>query len=184
MYSNHTPLSKRAPSLIALCTTALLAVGCSGNQTVGERLDDAVITSSIEAKLAADPEVSAFDVDVDTEDGMVRLSGLVDDERARSEAVSLATATKGVRGVVNDLEIGQQTLGERLDDSALTIKVKSRLTADPEVNSFRIDVDVDNGVVTLSGTVASRDVAEEALHLARGVDGVREVKDRLKIESR
>ncbi len=176
--------SSRTLGLLALCAATLLSVGCSGNRTVGERIDDAVITSTIEAKLAADPEVSAFDVDVDTADGMVRLSGIVDDERARSEAVSLATGTKGVRGVVNDIEIGKQTLGERIDDSALTAKVKARLTADPEINSFRIDVDVDAHVVTLSGTVPSREVAEEALHLARGVKGVRDVKDRLRVEER
>ena len=119
----------------------LVATGCSGNRTMGERLDDGLITSKIEAKLAADPQVSAFNVDVDTEDGIVRLSGVVKKPEARREAADLARNTEGVRRVINDITVGDQTMGDRVDDGATTARVKAKLAADPEVNPFKIDVD-------------------------------------------
>lgn len=161
----------------------LLAVtACSSHQTAGEKLDDAVITSKVEAKLAADPEVSAFNVDVDTEDGVVRLSGIVKHEKAREEAADLARGTDGVRSVVNDIQVGDITVGERLSDASITVKVKAKLAADPEINPFNIDVDTDGKVVTLSGTVASRDAKLEAEQLARNVKGVEKVRNLLKVK--
>lgn len=164
-------------ALFLLGTTA-----CSGNQTAGERMDDAWITSKIEAKLAADPEVSAFNVDVDTDDGVVRLSGVVKTSRARNEAADLARNTEGVKRVRNDISVGEMTAGERLDDASLTGKVKAKLAADPEVNPFKIDVDTDQREVTLSGTVETMKVKKEAEQLARSVEGVKSVRNLLKVE--
>lgn len=157
-------------------------VACTGNQTAGETIDDAVITSKIEAKMAADPEVSAFKVDVDTNDGMVRLSGTVDDRRAKEEAEDLAKNTRGVKRVRNDITVGKLTTGERFDDAAITAKITARFAADPEVNPFKIDVDTDGGIVTLTGVVESRKVKEEAEQLAEGVDGVLKVKNSLEVK--
>lgn len=167
-------------SILALLLTTTVA--CSGNRTVGERIDDAVITSKIETKLAADPEVSAFQVDVDTTDGVVRLSGVVEKRRARREAADLARHTNGVRRVINDITIGKLSAKDRLDDAGITTKIKAKLTADPEVNPFDIDVDTDNGVVTLSGTVGSSAAKREAEELAASVKGVSKVRNRLEVE--
>lgn len=163
----------------------VLAVGslaCSSNKTVGETIDDAVITSKIEAKLAADPEVSSFAVDVDTDQGVVRLSGVVEDRAARREAAKLARNTDGVVRVVNDITIGEMSASDRLDDAGITVKVKSKLTADSDINPFDIDVDTDAGVVTLSGEVDDQSARNKAEMLAKGVDGVLKVRNLLKIE--
>ncbi|MEM6793778.1 MAG: BON domain-containing protein [Acidobacteriota bacterium] len=161
----------------------LTSAACTGNQTLGEEIDDAVITSKIEAKMAADPEVSAFKVDVDTDNGVVRLSGVVEDRRAKEEAEDLAESTQGVQRVINDITVGKLSAGERLGDVGITARVKARLAADPEVNPFDIDVDTDAGVVTLSGVVKNRKVRREAVDLAEGVEGVVRVRNRLKLES-
>ena len=65
----------------------------------------------------------------------------------------------------------------------MTAKVKAKLAMDPEVNPFTIDVDTDQGVVTLSGSVPSRKVKAEAEHLAMSVAGVTRVHNRLKIST-
>jgi len=78
-----------------------------------------------------------------------------------------------------------QQAGERVqpyvEDAELTARVKTRLTAHPDVNPFQIDVDTVDGVVTLNGEVPSEAVRDAALEVARGTKGVVEVVDNLKI---
>jgi osmotically-inducible protein OsmY len=71
-------------------------------------LADAALTAKVKAKLAADPEVAAVHIDVDTLDGVVTLSGRVSSTAVRDEADKLARDTEGVRAVVNNLVVGDQ----------------------------------------------------------------------------
>ena len=66
--------------------------------------EDLAITAKVKAKLAADPEVSALAIDVDTRDHVVTLSGDVP-EAQRAEAEKLARDTEGVRAVINMLGV-------------------------------------------------------------------------------
>lgn len=92
---------------IALVGLSLVVglTGCASTQTVGEETSDGWITSKVTAKLAADPEVNPFDIDVDVLDGVVTLAGTVRDERTRRHAEELARQTKGVKGVENLLRV-------------------------------------------------------------------------------
>ncbi len=74
-----------------------------------------------------------------------------------------------------------KTVGETIDDTTTTTRVKTSLLNDPAVGGLRIDVDTFKGVVTLSGRVKSQGEKEQAVALARRVDGVTEVKDALQI---
>ena len=69
---------------------------------------DAAITARVKAKLAADPEVAAVHIDVDTLDGVVTLSGRVESSAVRDEADKLARGTEGVRELVNNLIVGTE----------------------------------------------------------------------------
>jgi hypothetical protein len=66
-------------------------------------------------------------------------------------------------------------------DAGITTSVKSKLAADDAVRATEINVDTRDHVVTLTGTVPSFTAKEQALKLARGTDGVREVIDRIEI---
>ena len=66
-------------------------------------------------------------------------------------------------------------------DAGITTSVKSKLTADDSVRATDINVDTQDHVVTLTGTVHSFTAKEQALKLARETDGVREVIDRIEI---
>lgn len=167
---------------LASVLVALLAVGCASNRTAGERLDDSTITTKVKAKLTADPQVNPFEIDVDTENGVVRLSGVVENADARSEAVKLAADTRGVVRVIDELEAGDQSFGEKVDDATITTKIEAKLAADPEINPFEIDVDTVRGVVTLSGTVHEAAQRAEAERIALETKGVRDVRNRIELE--
>ena len=69
-------------------------------------LDDATLTAKVKAKLAADPEVTAYTIDVDTSGSVVTLSGRVETADESAEAEKLARDTDGVQSVVNRLTVG------------------------------------------------------------------------------
>jgi hyperosmotically inducible periplasmic protein len=73
-------------------------------------------------------------------------------------------------------------VGQALDDTAITTKVKTELLAEKDVNGTAISVDTKNGQVTLSGTVPPAQIAR-AEAVTRKVDGVREVVNQLKAEA-
>jgi osmotically-inducible protein OsmY len=74
-----------------------------------------------------------------------------------------------------------KTIGETIDDTTITTRVKTSMLNDPAVGGLSIDVDTYKGVVTLSGRVKSQAEHDQALSLARRVDGVTQVKDALQV---
>ena len=67
--------------------------------------------------------------------------------------------------------------GEYVDDSLITSKVKAAFAADPTVKATQVNVETFKGTVQLSGFVDSRESAEQAVEIARGVKGVKAVKN-------
>lgn len=72
-----------------------------------------------------------------------------------------------------------RTVGEVTDDSAIHARVKGGLVLARGVPGWPIDVDVREGVVVLTGQVATEDQRTRAIGIARGVPGVKDVQDRL-----
>jgi osmotically-inducible protein OsmY len=71
--------------------------------------------------------------------------------------------------------------GDALGNAALTSAVKTKFLADDQIAGLKIDVDSNNGVVTLAGTVRSTAEKERAVKIARETDGVKSVVDKLKV---
>jgi osmotically-inducible protein OsmY len=73
----------------------------------------------------------------------------------------------------------QEGAGEYIDDSVITTKVKSLIAADDFLRSFQISVETYKGIVQLSGFVGSQMAVNKAGEIARGVQGVKSVKNDL-----
>ena len=97
-------------SLVCFTLAILLALGaCSSTKTPGAQVDDAAITAAVKAKLAADGDINPFNIDVDTNEGVVTLQGRVEKEEARTKAEQLARETDGVRRVINLVKVGDKS---------------------------------------------------------------------------
>jgi hyperosmotically inducible periplasmic protein len=70
------------------------------------------------------------------------------------------------------------------EDGTITTRVKSKLVADKYVDAFAINVDTNDGVVTLYGSVGTRFEREQAERLAGSVSGVQRVENRIRVEPR
>lgn len=181
----HASMAARSGLLII----ALALGACTSTRTqqsAGEVVDDSVLTAKVKAALVEDPVAKAGDVNVETYRGVVQLGGFVDTTEQKSRAGEVAKGVSGVKEVRNDLRVSspQQTVGEVVDDGALTAAVKGKLIADQTMQSYKVNVETQNGVVQLTGFVDSNDAKGRAAEIARSVNGVKDVRNDLEIRQR
>ena len=182
---------------IALGFGAATAQAEDAPRTAGQAIDDATITASVKAKLLADDRTKGFDVNVDTRNGIVTLTGGADTQAAKLAAGQLAGQAEGVVLVKNELIVAtpdtearqdantatlsgevrekMDEAGDGIDDAWITSKVKTQLLADDQVKGTQINVDTKGNVVTLTGTAPSAEARAKAIELAKATRGVRGV---------
>ena len=171
------------------------------------------ITAKVQSQYYLNPSLKPWRIDVDTaSSGAVTLSGVVDSDADRVEAIRVARATEGVTAVNDNLRVQPQsvattgtikdttdvkndarevkddarrtarTAAEAVDDGWITLKVQSKFFLDDDVRARNIDVDTRNGRVTLKGAVGSEGERQHALAIARSTDGVITVGDNLVVD--
>ncbi|MGD8397103.1 MAG: BON domain-containing protein [Candidatus Eiseniibacteriota bacterium] len=159
---------------------ALLAVSFAPRTEAGPRaLDDPSIRDAIDDAFFVDPVVPYDRIDVQTHDGIVTLEGTVTNLLASDRATQIAETVKGVRSVVNRIDIEPAT---QRSDGAIRSDIQAALAADAATEGYEVGVSVDHGAVTLSGTVDSWEEKYLSNQVARGVRGVVEVTDRIEVD--
>jgi len=155
----------------------------STTETVKTEVTDSWITSKAKISLFADSRVSGSAVNVETQKGTVFLRGKVDSAAAKSAAEEITKGLDGVKSVKNELQVVAPSDKKMVQakDEDLTKQVKTRLANDARLK--KVDVRVDNGVVTLQGKVANIGDSARASQLAHGVPGVRAVKNDMTFDS-
>jgi hyperosmotically inducible protein len=101
-----TGATLRRIALLAGLSGSLAA--CSvmrGQESIGEYTGDASVTAEIKAKMAADKEVAATAISVETLQGVTQLSGFAKSQAEKDRAAAIAREAKGVRSVRNDIVV-------------------------------------------------------------------------------
>ena len=154
----------------------------------GETIDDITITAAVKSKLFWS-KYSYLATKVETKSGIVSLSGTVDSKEARDVAGRLASNTRGVSNVKNQIAVkdGDKSnaetkvknvaaeTGKVVEDAWITAKVKSNFLYSSNVSGSAIDVSTNAGVVSLKGGVSSGAERALAIELAENVRGVKSV---------
>jgi osmotically-inducible protein OsmY len=141
-------------------------------------IDDQMITEAVSGELMADPGVEAHMIDVSTDNGVVTLKGDVDNILARERATRIAETVKGVRTVVNTVTV--RPTGR--SDETIRQDIENALLSDPVAEEWEIEVVVENGVATMTGSVDSWQEHEIAAKVVKGVRGVRDVVNDVEID--
>ncbi len=179
--------------LLGVLGTVVFVVGCSQS--------DAGITTNVKSKLVADDVVKARNIDVDTKDRVVTLTGTVQSPTEENRALEIARNTNGVADVIDRMNVASagepgaaptsgrsdtaiSSVGGAISDGVITSDVKARLLADPDVSGLKINVDTRDHVVTLSGTLDSAAQKARAVELAGKVDSVTRVEDNLMVQEK
>lgn len=155
----------------------------AGHKTVSMS-SDARITSAAKLRMMGDSKVPALDVNVDTDDGVVTLFGIVPTAAAKAAAEADAKKVAGVTKVKNELQVvassERKLVAAKDDDIEKNVSVAFKNTKEFE----KVDVDSKNGVVRLTGEVASLSDKVRAATIARSQNGVRAVEEDLKVDAK
>lgn len=190
--SVHTIRKQCAQSLVILalalgtmtgCVTALIAGVAVATvdilhdrRTAGEYVDDNTIELSARNYLLSSPEIrAATHVKPTSWNGILLITGEVDDEQIKQQMVERFSNFQGVRQLVDETTItGKTALLARTNDAWITSKVKSRLLLKTGLDANRVKVITTRGSVYLMGIVTQEE-ANKATELTRSVRGVARV---------
>ncbi|HFE8593526.1 molecular chaperone OsmY [Citrobacter freundii] len=111
----------------------------------------------------------------------VMLTSAVATGSAYAENATMDKAQSGVESAGQKVDSSMNKVGNFMADSTITAKVKAALVDHDSIKSTDISVKTDQKVVTLSGFVESQAQAEEAVKVAKGVEGVTSVSDKLHV---
>lgn len=165
--------------LILLSSLAvLLSLGaCSrtgDEQTAGQKVDSAIARADQAAKTAKDETKAAA---ASTEEAMKNAA-----EATRTAGANAAAELKdaGSRAADATANAGSK-VAAKFDDAAITAKVSTGLAADKDLSAIKIDVDTQQGVVTLTGPAPTATAKARAGEIARNVKGVSLVRNQLTV---
>jgi osmotically-inducible protein OsmY len=163
------------------------------------KASDAELKDRVQKALKDDPRLESSSVSVQSvNDGVVLLSGKVDSVTAHLTAIEDAARVPGVRRVASEIESpdkfadreihkdraeagAKRTVKDTASDMYITSATKLRLMANDQTPSTDINVDTRNGVVTLFGTVPTKEAKAAAEAEAKKVSGVTTVANELQI---
>ena len=170
-----------APTYVTSQTTTdkLEQKAKSAAQDVKAEVTDSWVTAKTKIALYSDERVKGRQISVETVKGTVMLRGKVDSDESRTAAASIAEGVEHVKAVKNDLQV--VAVGDRkttdVSDKEISRQIGARFSNTTQLT--KIDVRTDAGVVTLTGAAPSIGASARASELARGVPGVRAVKNEL-----
>ncbi len=184
----------RLPSIIATLLIAGLAAACdpvtgavigagaevgvaAGEERgVGGALSDTKIQTAIDG-LYLNSGVKIFrDVNVNVVEGNVDLTGKVEKPEERVEAVRLAWQVSGVRKVVDDIQVTDQSgLVDYTKDVWIAGQLRTKLLFDSYIKNINYTVDVENAVIYLMGIAQDQAELDRVIAYARDISGVKKV---------
>jgi hyperosmotically inducible protein len=194
---------------LAMLTIGAFGPATSADASQKTAIKDGWLITKLHSLFVPEDALSGSNIDVDVKAGMVTLQGTVPNEAARARAIAIAKGADCVKGVTDQLRLapahagiddkiedkaaaaGRKTAnagkkaGRAMDDGWIKSKIYAQFMADwnSVLDDSDIDVDVDKGVVTLNGTVKSALAKTKAASIAKATDGVKSVKDMLKVST-
>jgi osmotically-inducible protein OsmY len=159
---------------MAVTTLFFFLTAGSGAGMAAITMTDTNIEIAVEDELMQDQAVPSYLVNIQCTEGIVTLTGSVNTLLAKERARAIAETVKGVRSVVNRIEVTPEI---QKTDMEIQTDVADALFADPVTESFEIDVSVNDNLVTLEGKVDSYLEKKAAEKVAKSIGGVTEVKN-------
>ncbi|MDY0116695.1 MAG: BON domain-containing protein [Sulfurimonadaceae bacterium] len=177
-------------TVLITSSSSLLAADVAKNNTtktihtIGERIDDTVITTQVKMALLLHRSTGAFRTEVTTTNGVVLINGIVQNLAEKDLVTLLVEDIHGVTSVTNNMTIAKLDTKkiEHSDDLAVTAKVRLALALHRSTSVIRTLVSTNNGVVTVSGialNIAEKELVNKVLE---DVDGVKSVINKMTLE--
>lgn len=174
-------LSLGAPLLggcvpLAIGAGGAAAIGASQERGLEQAVDDNQIAFEINRKLLAEDSSLYGGVATQVRKGRVLLTGSVPKPEDRITVTRIVWTIGGVKEVINELRVGEKGgFSQSLNDTTITTRLRTRLTADSNVGSLNYSIETVNGTIYLMGTARDQAELDRVIAHARDISGVRNV---------
>ena len=147
-----------------------------GDRSLGTVVDDATIKLNLSAKFLKSENSLFLDVNSNVTEGRVLLTGLVDTQEIRIEAVRKVWEINGVREVMNEIEVGNKTtLKEYMNDLWINTQVKSLAARTIGLRSFSYNFETIKGKVYIAGITSRPEQLQAIVESTKTIKGVNEI---------
>ena len=183
MLKNSQNTSTLIVSVLLLCALALS--GCAGavvgvgtaevaasttEKGFSTSVSDGVIFAKLKDRFMQVNASLLTSIDVTVNDGAVLFTGKVKTPEDKIEATKLAWEIKGVREVVNELQvIDNSSIKDLAKDLAATATLRGKMIADKDISSLNFSIDVVNGIVYLSGVASTPEEMNKVVSHAKNL---------------
>ena len=151
-------------------------VVAEGDRSLGTVVDDATIKLNLSAKFLKSENRLFLDVNSNVTEGRVLLTGLVDTQEIRIEAVRKVWEINGVREVINEIEVGNKTtLKEYMNDLWINTQVKSLAAKTIGLRSFSYNFETIKGKVYIAGITSRPEQLQAIVENTKTIKGVNEI---------
>ena len=151
-------------------------VVAEGDRSLGTVVDDATIKLNIAAKFISSDDNLFVDVSTSVLEGRVLLTGLVDNQEIRIDAVRRVWEIEGVQEVVNEIQIGNRSsLKEYAQDVWITTQVRGLAAKEIGLRSVAYNFETIQGKVYIVGITSRPDQLEKLVNATKTIKGVKEI---------
>ena len=151
-------------------------VVAEGDRSFGGVVDDATIKINIAAKFINSDDNLFIDIGTNVLEGRVLLTGLVDNQEIRIDAVRRVWEIQGVEEVINEIQIGnRESIKEYAKDLWITTQVRGLAAKTIGLRSVSYNFETIRGKVYIAGITSRPNQLEELIEIAKTVKGVTEI---------
>ena len=165
-----------SPANVLVGGGATTMVVAEGDRSFGTVVDDATIKINIAAKFINSTDNLFVDVNTTVLEGRVLLTGLVDNQEIRIDAVRKVWEVEGVKEVVNEIQVGNRsTLKEYAQDVWITTQIRGLAAKTIGFRSISYNFETIQGKVYIAGITSRPNQLEDLLNAIETVKGVKEI---------
>ena len=165
-----------SPTGVLAGGSASTMVIAEGDRSVGSVVDDATIKLNISAKFIGTDSSMFINIDTKVLEGRVLLTGIVDTQEIRIEAVKKVWEVRGVKEVINEIEVGDKTtLKEYANDLWITAQIKGLAAKKIGLRSLQYNFETIRGKVFVAGITSHPDELDILINSIKTIKGVKEI---------
>ena len=151
-------------------------VVAEGERSLGTVIDDATIKVNIAAKFLSADNNLFVNINTSVLEGRVLLTGLVDNQEIRIEAVRLVWEVEGVREIVNEVEVGNRsTLKDYASDLWINTQARAVAAKTIGLKAITYNFETIQGKIYIAGITKKSDQLNELISALKGIKGVSEI---------
>ena len=171
------------------CVSMVIGAGATvGVAAMEERplkvhLRDTTIATEIRYNLVEASEKFITGVGIEVYEGKALITGVVENEAMRAQALKLVWKVEGLKDVYNELQVGDNGITNFAKDSWVTTQLKSKTTFDQDVLAINYKIETVNGVVYLIGIAQSKREIDKVIAHARSLGYVKRVISHVRIKN-